>query len=67
MNNCDNCTGGACMKAHDCETCRFNANIHHSSGRIVGPCGQQNCWYGSVVCRYNGYSMWEGEEGNETV
>lgn len=30
---------------HDCETCLYNIGIYQSSGRIDGPCGQQNCWY----------------------
>lgn len=33
-----------------CEDCAYNIGIYNSSGRIDGPCGQQNCWYSCVTC-----------------
>lgn len=40
-------------KPDTCEECRHNCNIVPGWGGIIGPCGQQNCWYDCVCCRYN--------------
>lgn len=31
-------------KIEGCNVCPENIGIENSAGRIVGPCGQQNCW-----------------------
>ena len=49
--DCSQCRG---PEIPSCEECEFNQGIENSSGRIDGPCGQQHCWHGCVVCRYNG-------------
>ena len=38
----------------DCDECRFNKGYETSdSSYTAGSCGQQNCWYGCVVCKNN--------------
>lgn len=50
------CCTQPCSQEHDCEKCDYNVGIYNSSGHIAGQCGQQNCWFGVIVCRHNGYS-----------
>ena len=49
--DCSICTHEKHVPA--CSDCEYNIGIENSAGRIDGPCGQQNCWYGCVVCEYN--------------
>lgn len=37
----------------DCEEFPNNLGIRYGFGGVVGPCGQQNCWYSCAVCTYN--------------
>lgn len=37
----------------DCDECRHNIGAQVGWGGVVGPCGQQNCWYSCTVCVYN--------------
>ena len=53
--NCQNCK----HETPDCESCAYNIGIENSASRIAGPCGQQNCWYGCVVCEYNNGSNYD--------
>ena len=50
---CNECAGESAII--NCKDCPHNIGMdpNKSSGHIAGPCGQQNCWYGCVVCRYN--------------
>ena len=57
--NCEDCSQEKYIPA--CEDCDYNIGITNSSGRIDGPCGQQHCWYGCVVCKYNGGSNYTTE------
>ena len=41
-------------RPENCNVCPQNRGFKEGSGRIAGPCGQQNCWYGCTVCLYNG-------------
>lgn len=35
----------------DCDSCHYNVGFQTGWGGVVGPCGQQNCWYScTVVC-----------------
>jgi len=42
-------------QCRDGKTCDHDAGIDYqnSNSGAVGPCGQQHCWYGCFVCRYN--------------
>ena len=42
-----------------CDDCDYNIGITNSNSKIAGPCGQQNCWYGCTVCKYNNYRFYE--------
>ena len=55
---CMTCTG---PKIPDCAECVYNQGIIERAGRVEGPCGQQNCWYGCTVCAYNGYAFYNRE------
>ena len=46
----------------DCETCPYNIGQSIEHGGVVGPCGQQNCWYSCAVCHYNNLYDCDGEE-----
>lgn len=49
---CNECVGEKGII--NCSDCPHNQGFEQSeTNRIAGPCGQQNCWYGCVVCRYN--------------
>jgi hypothetical protein len=37
----------------DCDSCHYNVGFQTSWGGVVGPCGQQNCWYSCTACMYN--------------
>ena len=37
----------------DCDSCHYNVGFQTGWGGVVGPCGQQNCWYSCTVCMYN--------------
>lgn len=37
----------------DCDSCNYNVGFQTGWGGVVGPCGQQNCWYSCTVCMYN--------------
>jgi len=37
----------------ECSDCQYNIGIENSASHIDGPCGQQHCWYGCVVCENN--------------
>ena len=38
----------------ECEVCPHNVGAQTGYAGVVGPCGQQNCWYSCTVCEYNG-------------
>ena len=54
MKYCEDCA--VIDKMNYCDVCEYNEGIEpeNSSSRLAGPCGQQNCWYGCVVCKENG-------------
>lgn len=37
----------------DCDSCHYNVGFQTGWGGVVGPCGQQNCWYSCTACMYN--------------
>lgn len=37
----------------NCDQCPYAWDDNYNPCLSVGPCGQQNCWYGCVVCQYN--------------
>ena len=34
----------------DCDSCHYNVGFQTGWGGVVGPCGQQNCWYSCTAC-----------------
>lgn len=45
----------------DCDKCDHNIGAQVGWGSVVGPCGQQNCWYSCTVCHYNHMETCEKE------
>lgn len=50
-----------------CKGCIYNKGIKQGSSYIVGPCGQQLCWYGCDMCRKNNYFNYKAEENKEII
>ena len=46
----------------DCDVCPENRGFRVGYAGVVGPCGQQNCWYSCRVCTYNGMDDCHDEE-----
>ncbi len=47
--------GFAVYQCKDGKACQYDVGIRwqDSNSGAVGPCGQQHCWYGCFVCRFN--------------
>ena len=47
--------------APKCAWCPDNRDFAPGADNIL-PCGQQHCWYGCTVCRYNNGCNYDPEE-----
>lgn len=61
VKDCSNCNHNCEDIRQDCDSCRYNNKIRPGGDIIAGPCGQQNCWFGKVVCQYNNFCHWQAE------